>query len=513
MNNNDTLNQNSGNMPNMNVNYNNSYVNNQNVSMLNNNFPNNPAPNNAPKSEFKKKIFLIIVGILLLVAVALFIGYKFLSNKNDKVKAIFNDDALIRVEKDDKYGYINTKGKFVLEPIYEEASDFQGDYAIVKTTENIEGIEHKLYEIIDKKGNVKIKTETYHSIEYVPEYNIWVINNKLYNSTLNKISSDDIEVRYEKYGYLSWEDVNRKKAGIMNASGKITYTYEYQNNDDYFTITPSDIDSPLTERYCITNVDNEKYGIVNCDNGKMIYNYTENYISDEDNNIFQVNKKEPYEFVTLMYIQNNKIAYQTNSENVNLYSYISSGYIEIYDGDKDYDHRYSYIDIKTGNISSTFSNDSDMNINLDEWENLTGITKKSCSNGYGLVKGEKEILPCEWQSIEYFDSLLYQYLTSKGKNYVMAERDNKTYIVDLKNGKAIAEFNATYIYDNATSTFLYYIDNSAKEKIIYNLITGKTMKTSNDNSLSVYSNYITIKGNNKKNYYNMDLELIYSEDD
>ncbi len=517
MNNSDSLNQNNGNVQNnMNLNYSNSSnvnYNNQNVNQLNNNFPNNSTPNNINNTKSKKKLLLFIIGGLLLIAIVLFVGYKFFENKNSDINVIF-DDALIKVKKDDKYGYINSNGKFVLEPVYEVATDFQGNYAMVKTTVNIEGTNREIYQLIDKKGNAKAQAEYSTDIKYVSEYNIWIINDQLYNSSLKKISSDKVKVKYEKYGYLSWEDVDRKSAGIMDTSGKVTYTYKYQTGEDYFSITPSDTNSTLTERYCITNVDNEKYAIVNCDTGKLVYDYTENYILDEDDNIFQVSKRDPWEFVTLMYVQNNEIAYQTNSKNVDL-NYYSSGYVLIRDEDKDYSNRYSYLDVKTGNILSSqpSNNNSDVNINLNEWETLTGMTKKSCGNGYGLVKGEEEILPCEWYSIDYFGSLLYQYLTSKGKNYVMARKDDKTYIVDLKNGKTVAEFDSSYIYDDETSTFIYYKDSSTNEKIIYNLITGRTLKTSDDNSLNVYSNYITIKENNKKNYYNTNLKLIYSEEE
>ena len=520
MNNSDNLNLNDGNIQNnVNLDYNNSsnvnYNNqNQNINQLNNNFSNNSTPNNINNNKSKKKLLLFIIGGLLIIAIVLFVGYKFFGNKNSDINAIFDDDALIKVKKDDKYGYINSNGKFVLDPVYEEATDFQKNYAIVKTTANIEGTNREIYQLIDKKGNAKAQAEYYTDIKYVPEYNIWIINDQLYNGSLKKISSDKVKVEYEKHGYLIWKDVDQKSAGIMNTSGKVTYTYKYQTGEDYFSITPSDTDSTLTERYCITNVNNKKYAIVNCDTGKLVYGYTENYISDEDDNIFQISKHDPWEFVTLMYVQNNKIAYQTNSKNVDL-DYYSSGYVQICDDDKDYSNRYSYLDIKTGNISSSQPSDSnnDVNINLNEWETLTGITKKSCGNGYGLVKGEEEVLPCEWYSIDYFGSLLYQYLTSKGKNYVMARKDDKTYIVDLKNGKAVAEFNSSYIYDDETSTFIYYKDYSTNEKIIYNLITGRTIKTNDNNSLNVYSNYITIKENSKKNYYNANLKLIYSEEE
>ncbi len=516
--NNGNLNQNNGNIPtNMDLNYNSSsnvnYNNqNQNNSYINNNFSNNQITNNVTNNKSKKKLLLLIAGILILViAIVIFATYKFFGNKNSEINEIFSDSVLIRVKKDDKYGYINLDGKFVLEPIYIKATAFQGNYAVVKTVVNEEGINGEIYQLIDKEGNARAQAKYDSDIKYISEYDIWIINDQLYNSSLKKLSSDNVKVEYEKYGYLKWEDINKKSAGIMDTSGKVTYTYNYQSGEYYFSVTPSYTAPTLTERYCITNINNEKYGIVNCDTGKVVYDYTKNHISDEYDNMFEVSKRNPWEFLTLMYVQNNKIAYQTNSKNVDL-DYFSSGYVQIYDTDKDYSNRYSYLDVKTGNISSSQPSSDNSNINLNEWETLTGITTKSCNNGYGLVKGEEEILPCEWYSIDYFDTLLYQYLISKGKNYVITRKNNKTYIVDLKNGKVVEEFNTLNVHKDGTSTFIYYNDSSTNDKIIYNLVTGRTMKTTTNNSLSVYPNYITIKENNKRNYYNMDLKLIYTEE-
>ena len=93
----------------------------------------------------------------------------------------------------------------------------------------------------------------------------------------------------------------------------------------------------------------------------------------------------------------------------------------------------------------------------------------------------------------------------------MAEKDDKTYIVNLKNGKTVAEFNASYIYDDELSTFIYYDDKSTNKWVVYNLLTGKEMAIDKQNDLDTYSNYITVEEGNKVNYYNANLKLIYTE--
>src|SRR5690606_38660524 len=65
----------------------------------------------------------------------------------------FNDfsEGLAAVNKNDKYGFIDTKGKVVIEPKYDWASSFSDGLAIVSA----EG----LYGAIDKKGKTVIPFE------------------------------------------------------------------------------------------------------------------------------------------------------------------------------------------------------------------------------------------------------------------------------------------------------------------------------------------------------------------
>lgn len=509
--NNTNLNNNVENIQN-NVNLNNNILNtnyNNQSQNINNNFQNDITPNKTTNSKQKKKL-IFIIAIILLVIVISFICYKNFGNKSSNLNILFDDKNLILIKKDDKYGYINSNGKVALEPVYEEATNFYGNYAVVLVNVEKDGIKEKKYQLIDRKGKVKAQADYHNDIEYISDYNVWIINEQLYDINLNKLSPNNVLVDYEDYGYLTWEDIYEKSAGIMNISGKITYTYDYQPGERYFTITPSKIDSALNERYCRTIIDNEKYGIVNCDTGDVIYNYTENYISNEDDNIFEVKKREDNSLVNLMYIQNNKIIYSTSSKKVDLYYDNYFDYIRIDDDDK---NEYSYININTGDISSEKPSRGVSKPN--EWETLTGITTKKCDSGYGLEKDQKEILPCEWEDIGYFDIALYQYLTSKGKNYVIAEKDDKNYIINLKNGKTVVEldFDSCHIYDY--STFIYCDNYSNREKIIYNLATGKLMNIDKYDYLKIYSNYITVEKDetDKIDYYNTNLKLIYSKED
>lgn len=471
----------------------------------------NQQPVNDKKNN--KKILLIIVTVVVIVVIAILIKY-FTNSKNGATttESLFDTDTLICVTKDNKYGYIDTNGNFVIEPKYNYATSFYGNYAIVSLEAEFEGDYIEVYEVIDKSEKVQVTTDFSSNIEYIEEYGIWVINSQLYDSSLKKISSDNVEVDYKGEGYLSWINESNKTAGIMDSSGKITYTYKLTNEESYFSIEPSDNDKRLTENYCRIIIENEKYGIVNCDTGKVIYDYTDKYIVNEDDNIFEVMNKDTYEFLSKIYIQNDKILFQASDKNVDFF-FSTYGYVQIIDNTKEIGEKYSYIDITIGKVTNEEPSiyngiDSDK----DEWEDFTSIKKFSCDSGYGLKKDEQIKISCEWSRIEYFDLDLYKYLSSQGKEYVIAKKDSKTYLLNLKDGSIVVELNTTYLDTDSKSTFINYIENNTEKRIVYNLLTGKSLSTEYSSYLDVYSNYITLRVDGKTNYYNSDLKLIYIEE-
>lgn len=464
------------------------------------------------KNKSSKNLLIVIVALVAIVVVG-FVCYKFFFNKDNESKKLdnlFDPNELIKVKKDEKYGFINTKGKFVLEANYESASDFNGDYAIV-TVKNETGA--KVYQLIDKKGVVKVESAS--GIKYVADYDIIIANDSLYNNKMKKLNNDNVKVQYEEYGYLSWKNYEAKNAGIMKHDGKITYTYNFTGIEHYFSFDASDTDESLKERYCRVNIDNDKYAIVNCDTGALAYDFTEYYVSEDDDNVFRISNHSDFSFVAKVYIQNNKVMYQVNDSGIDLDYYPSGNYFRIRDYSKDYDNRYSYLNVKTGEITNKAPDnvvEDDLDIDVDEWEALTNNKKFSCSDGYGLMNNENVVLSCEWDDIEYLDLNLYKYLSSDGKNYIYAKKDSKWNIINLKDKKVVTEFNTSYLYTDELSTFIYYTDKDTNTKFVYNLLTGKSLEVGN-NSITKYSNYITVKNTSDKtiNYYNVDLQLIYTE--
>lgn len=476
----------------------------------------NPMQPAQPKKSKMGLVFGIIGGLILLAVVILVVlNLPASEEKQEKAKidALFNPDQLIRVKKDDKYGYIDTDGKFQIQPIYETATDFRGDYAVVRLETEVEGITKSVYQIIDNKG--KVKKQADRGIEYVEETESWIIDDELYNKSMKKISPENVRVDHEDDNYYVWVNSKANTGGIMNEKGKITYTYSFQEDETSIYITVPSIDDTQTERYCIVNV-SDKYGIVNCATGTEIYPMTENVRISGSDNIFTVKQRSTYDLVEIMYVQNDKKMYSSTSEDIDLYYY--PGYVTIRDGSKSYDERYTYLHTATGEIkdsqpsSSDYDDDDDETL-LDPWESYTKTKKFSCSTGYGLMNDDQVTLPCEWDRLSYVDLDLYKYLKSNKKNYIFGEKDDKWYLIDISTKKGIVEFNASYIYPQEDSTFMYYTDRETKNKKAYNLLSNKSLSIDSDKTLTIYSNYITVKDKTagKLKYYNTDMTMIYEE--
>lgn len=214
----------------INENINNNFISSQTVSPVQSqsNTTINQTYNNPGKGKSRrKKIILAIVVLLILVGVIAFFLIKGLF-KNDEISNlnyIFDPDKPIIIEKEGKYGYITSEGKTMIEPQFNDANDFYGDYAVVSVDNPDEyAYNDNLYQIIDKKGNVKLEVNSYIEPEYYSDYNIWVANGILYDSKLNPMLEEGITVNYISDGYLAYVNNIKNEAGIMTYKEKVLFT-------------------------------------------------------------------------------------------------------------------------------------------------------------------------------------------------------------------------------------------------------------------------------------------------
>ena len=165
----------------------------------------------------------------------------------------FNDfsEGLVAVSKNDKYGFIDTKGKVVIEPKYEWASSFSDGLAIV----SVEG----LYGAIDKQGKTVIPFE-YESLgdfqdgfaaaarpakdpeDYESKYGL--INKKnevvipfMYES-MGNLSESLIAVKKDgKWGYVDTTNksiipINLKYETVNDFSDGLAAVFDYEEDSD-----------------------------------------------------------------------------------------------------------------------------------------------------------------------------------------------------------------------------------------------------------------------------------------
>ena len=165
-------------------------------------------------NHFDKRILISgslgVLGLSLII-VALFIP----KNESKNIDIIFDQTTPIRVKNNSKYLFIDTDGKEITKQRYTYAKDFNGDYAIIEQEKN----DMSTYSIIDRKGDVvrsKIR-----SIKYISDYDVWIIDNNIYDSNLKPIfSDDDTLINYLGSGYFSYENYRKNISGILDYTGK-----------------------------------------------------------------------------------------------------------------------------------------------------------------------------------------------------------------------------------------------------------------------------------------------------
>lgn len=482
-----------------------------NLSLNNNNGLGNTG---SFKEKVKSKKFLLIIAIVVILAILLAVGFVMYKKSNSSMQnselAKYSDSSsLIEVKKDGKYGYINMDGKFVVKPLYEEVLGYNDKYAVVKSSTSVTSDKSEVYQLIDFDGNVKMSSDSMYGFIYNEEYKTWLANGAIYDNNLKRITNDDIDVRLATSGFYSWTNKSKTEGGIIRADGKITFTYKFEdkNNTSIDVEAPISFDEEIKEKYCIVTVPNSKYGVVNCNTGKIVYDFSSKKISTISNNIFDVYDGSYSNKVLTFYAQNNKIMYQSSYKGAKIF--YKSGYLSIYDenGSLYYDTKN---DKKLEERPSVFDNllgKSDK----EEFSEFTGITEFSCDKGkVNLKKNDKELLSCEWSEIAYIDIDLYKYLLSNNKNYILGIKDDKYYIVDIDKNKIISEFD-TYYFDRDSSLFIFYIDSNSKKRVLYSWLNGNKIELSKESSYEKFSNYVTVTENGKTKYYNSNLKLIYTE--
>ena len=232
--------------------------------------------------------------------------YLFVSNsKADTVN-------LIRIEENDKYGYIDTEGTVITRAKYISGTDYYKGHAIVKN-------ENNLYGVLNSKGVLEVPFGNYYYIGLFGNRYIASKQTKnglkqaLLDSNLDEKTSFKYDtIRYGKNGvYLFTRD---NTMGVLNKEGKEIFSFavdEIDNKNIDIEISPVPEDTPLNNRYAKIKL-NKSYAIINLGTGTKVFGYTLDDIEVLKNNVFYIKGESKEENNTYIVIDNNKIKLKTS---------------------------------------------------------------------------------------------------------------------------------------------------------------------------------------------------------
>ncbi len=474
-----------------------------------------PITNAAPAPKKKKTGLiwgLIGGGVALAIAVVLIVVFLVLPNKGSSDDPVVNamlQGSLIPVEVDGKCGYINTDGQMVIQPIFEKADPFHGNYAAVETEDET------LF--IDRGGNAKMRFD-YAPYEYYDETGNWLIDYKLYDSNLNLISAADMEVTemYDVDNYYEFVRAGSNRGGMLDATGKVLFEVDIDDEDD-FRISYSEPEYEEIVPYCGVYT-GKKIIFLECASGKVAAEIDAtriDYLGADENNIFWAtynrDDKEYPDYYNYYYIQDGEIMLE---EGPNRYSgliddYLYSGTLGIYssDGkDKRFDIcKKEYIE----GYSSSSCKLTEVKDDEDDFETYSGYK----INGGIVSKGDEVIIPDgRYSMFEPLDRITYLYLKALGKDYIMAEKGSNTFIVNLANGEAVRDLGEVGVTLTSESTFIRLREDG--ETAYYNLVSDKIVSPENMDYAYPMIDYLVVSTEDDKyEFYNVDFKKFYVSDE
>lgn len=256
------------------------------------------------KVSFKRTS--IILPIVAFIFVSVLGMYLFVNNSKADIA------NLIKIEENNKIGYIDNEGTIVSRAKYTFGTDFYKGFAIVKNNNN-------LYGVINGKGVVEVPFGNYY---YIGQFGGKYVASKLTNdglkqalldSKLNELTSFKYDsISYSKNGmFLFTRD---ETMGIINKEGKEIYSFKVDEVDDRnIDIEISDVDEklPLSERYAKVKV-NDSSTIINLESGKEVYSYTLKDINVLNNNVFYIKADNIEENSTYIVIKDGQVKFKTS---------------------------------------------------------------------------------------------------------------------------------------------------------------------------------------------------------
>lgn len=449
------------------------------------------------------KVRKILKKSMLYVIIVMLLGFEFFINKTgeilDDLRVYASDNQPIRIEQNEKYGYIDSTGKKIVNPKYTYAENYIKGYAIVKNSSN-------LPLIIDKGGR-----EIYPSGAFFSIYRAGtdIIASKVTKKGLKYgILDQNLKIKTEfMFDSISYVDgvytyVDGNTVGIINNKGKKIYKYKLLDKDDKkISVTISKV-TDADVLYAVVKV-NSSSQIININTGKIVTKPTLNEVVAEENNVF-------YEITTsgkkYMYIMNDNVALESiDYSNLSMDS-INAGVLRAYTNN----YKYEYISTKTFEQVSKKLNSNQVyfgenifmfvDYNYNKSKKTISLVKggevfKTIEEAYEIVKPYKNGIAI----IKYEDNT-FGYLNENGNlitNIHFTEanefdkygdavaKTEKGYGVINKNGKIIIPFENVKIkmasdivkINNVNEKNIFYAVMKDNRYLLYNSAGKKVQKT------------------------------------
>lgn len=441
----------------------------------------------------KRKVLLLFTFLVLLTSSGCFN-----INLSPNI-SIYDDDYPILASNDDgKYGYINSKGDFIINAEYNFASDFNGNYAYVED-------EFGAY-LINTKGKeiLNLDQSTYSEVRYYDKYNIWIINGKLYNNDLKSLTAKEEKVEYIDFGFSKLINYVTGDSYIIDKDGKKIYLMDDDEADVEITYSKND-----DENYYASVCKNGKIGkIVSLQTGEVLYEIPKEFINDfeiSSNSLNYYNIKLASGFDAkekYIFINNEKIAYETEDDEI--LSYYSDNYILI----ENYDNK-KYINLDTNEII----NEEPVN-DIKSRKDYSIVSCNTDKTKRTLIFKNNIISSCEYDFIVGFDDDLYDYIKNKnGKNLIYARNDKNAYVLDMNTKTVVREFDASKrVFDFSIKYDTFILTEEGYNTVTaYNMITEKTLNITGASQFKTGSNYMLAASSNESTIFNNNLSSIYEK--
>lgn len=445
------------------------------------------------KKSFYKIFLSSMILLVVIINCAIFINKKEEKYEKEEIKSVLNINTPIIIHEGEKYGLLSQEGEKISEIIYDNISEFYGNYAIV--------IQNNSYNIIDINGQLML-SNVEGSIEFNNDYNIWIVNEKIYDSNLKQITNDDIKINmYNNFdGIFEFSNSKNNTIGILDYKGKIIY--ETTNNGQVVEFSPN-MNYEFLKRNMYVAVGKN---IINAKTGKIIYEICDDCIinSNSVNGIFKIEDKvdKSHKFI---FIYNDKVEYENdNVESIELSDYDTLAI----------DHGYNY-------------NSNNHNVTVEEYKFKVkekyekDYFQESTNYLYGFYPEQKEkigikignelVINYEYDGYDTLNLDIYNYMLQKmNKRLVVMYKNNNGYLIDLNTGLIQKEFiNNENLYLTNNGIFIKY---QTKDNIlIYNIVSGEDKEFNKDSKIVLKNNYfIENSVDGKNNYYNAKFEKVYT---